>query len=149
MGEINLSTLMLIGIDDSRTLVVTLEKEFIVDECAKKIIDNSCKYFGSTLVERIKATQRVVNIRSKVPIIIENSRNIIFFPLKSCREKSNIWISFNNLVRYEKKDNVTYLYFKENKVQKLDFSYYIIDNQVTRSLLLDYEMNKRRKSLEK
>ena len=149
MYEIDLSTLMLIGIDDSRTLVVTLEKEFIVDECAKKIIDNSCKYFGSTLVERIKATQRVVNIRSKVPIIIENSRNIIFFPLKSCREKSNIWISFNNLVRYEKKDNVTYLYFKENKVQKLDFSYYIIDNQVTRSLLLDYEINKRRKSLEK
>lgn len=149
MYEIDLSTLMLIGIDDSKTLVVTLEKEFIVDECAKKIIDNSCKYFGSTLVERIKATQRVVNIRSKVPIIIENSRNIIFFPLKSCREKSNIWISFNNLVRYEKKDNVTYLYFKENKVQKLDFSYYIIDNQVTRSLLLDYEMNKRRKSLEK
>lgn len=149
MYEIDLSTLMLIGIDDSRTLVVTLDKEFIVDECAKKIIDNSCKYFGSTLVERIKATQRVVNIRSKVPIIIENSRNIIFFPLKSCREKSNIWISFNNLVRYEKKDNVTYLYFKENKVQKLDFSYYIIDNQVTRSLLLDYEMNKRRKSLEK
>ena len=149
MYEIDLSTLMLIGIDDSRTLVVTLEKEFIVDECAKKIIDNSCKYFGSTLVERIKATQRVVNIRSKVPIIIENSRNVIFFPLKSCREKSNIWISFNNLVRYEKKDNVTYLYFKENKVQKLDFSYYIIDNQVTRSLLLDYEMNKRRKSLEK
>lgn len=149
MYEIDLSTLMLIGIDDSRTLVVTLEKEFIVDECAKKIIDNSCKYFGSTLVEKIKATQRVVNIRSKVPIIIENSRNIIFFPLKSCREKSNIWISFNNLVRYEKKDDVTYLYFKENKVQKLDFSYYIIDNQVTRSLLLDYEMNKRRKSLEK
>lgn len=149
MYEIDLSTLMLIGIDDSKTLVVTLEKEFIVDECAKKIIDNSCKYFGSTLVERIKATQRVVNIRSKVPIIIENSRNIIFFPLKSCREKSNIWISFNNLVRYEKKDNVTYLYFKENKVQKLDFSYYIIDNQVTRSLFLDYEMNKRRKSLEK
>ena len=149
MYEIDLSTLMLIGIDDYRTLVVTLEKEFIVDECAKKNIDNSCKYFGSTLVERIKATQRVVNIRSKVPIIIENSRNIIFFPLKSCREKSNIWISFNNLVRYEKKDNVTYLYFKENKGQKLDFSYYIIDNQVTRSLLLDYEMNKRRKSLEK
>ena len=49
----------------------------------------------------------------------------------------------------KKKDDVTYLYFKENKVQKLDFSYYIIDNQVTRSLLLDYEMNKRRKSLEK
>ena len=90
-----------------------------------------------------------INFCDKLNIIIENSRNIIFFPLKSCREKSNIWISFNNLVRYEKKDNVTYLYFKENKVQKLDFSYYIIDNQVTRSLLLDYEMNKRRKSLEK
>ena len=61
----------------------------------------------------------------------------------------NIWISFNNLLKYEKQDNFTVLYFNGGKVISLDFSYYIIDNQVTRSLILDYEYNKRRKSLEK
>lgn len=149
MYEIDLSTLMLIGIDDYSTLVITTEKEFIVQENAKKIIDNSCKFFGSSLRECTNATQRIVNIHSKVPIIIEQSRSIIFFPLKSSREKNNIWISFNNLIKYEKKDNKTVLYFKENIVKKIEFSYYIVDNQVTRSLVLDYEVNKRRKSLEK
>lgn len=149
MYEIDLSTLMLIGIDDCSTLVITTEKEFIVQENAKKIIDNSCKFFGSSLKECTNSTKRIVNIRSKVPIIIEQSRNIIFFPLKSSREKNNIWISFNNLIKYEKKDNKTVLYFKENIVKKIEFSYYIVDNQVTRSLILDYEVKKRRKSLEK
>ena len=40
-------------------------------------------------------------------------------------------------------------YFKNNKQIVIDFSYYIIDNQVTRSLMLDYELKKRRETLEK
>ena len=48
-----------------------------------------------------------------------------------------------NVLNYESE------YFKCGKIVKLNFSYYIIDNQVTRSLILDYELNKRKKSLEK
>ena len=122
MYEIDLSTLMLIGIDDESTRVVTLNDEFIVKQSCKKIIDNSCKFFGSSLSDRIKATNRIVKMSMKTPIIIEDTRNIIFFPLKSTREKNSI---------------------------SLNYSYYIVDNQVTRSLILDYEINMRRKSLEK
>ena len=149
MYEIDLSTFMLIGVDDESTRIVTANDEFIVNNSAKKIIDNSCRFFGSSLTDRIRTTNRLVNMNSKTPIIIEESRNIIFFPLKSIREKNNIWISFNNLEKYEKVDNNTILYFKNEKVIKLNFSYYIVDNQVTRSIVLDYEINKRRKSLEK
>ena len=92
-------------------------------------------------------TKRLINIRSKSPIIIEESRDIIFFPLKSIRDKCNIWISFNNLERYVKSDDKTIFYFKNKKEVTIDFSYYIIDNQVTRSLMLDYEVKKRRESL--
>lgn len=149
MYEIDLSTLMLIGIDDESTKIVTIDKEFIINSSAKKIIDESCKFFGSSLTDRIKATNRLVNMASKTPIVIEDSRNIIFFPLKSTREKNNIWISFNNLDKYEKDNDKTVFYFKNGKVVSLIFSYYIVDNQVTRSIVLDYEINKRRKSLEK
>ena len=55
-------------------------------------------------------TKRLININSKSPIIIEESRNIIFFPLKSIREKSNIWISYNNLEKY-----VKILVYRENR----------------------------------
>lgn len=148
MYEIDLSTLMLIGIDELSTRIVTFNDDFVINDDCKNIINESCKFFGSNLTERIKATNRLVKMASKTPIIVEESRNIIFFPLKSTREKCNIWISFNNLEKYEKEDDYTIFYFKNNKQIKLKFSYYIVDNQVTRSLMLDYEINVRRKSLE-
>jgi len=147
--EIDLSTVMLIGIDDCKTKVVTLDNEFIIDIDSKKIMDNSCKYFGSSLSDRVNMTKRLVNISSKSPVVIEESRNIIFFPLKSVRDKCNIWISFNNLEKYVKNGDKTTFIFKNDKRVVIDFSYYIIDNQVTRSLMLDYELKKRRESLEK
>jgi len=147
MYEIDLSTVMLIGLDDEKTKVITLDNEFIIDIDSKKIVDNSCKYFGSSLSDRVNMTKRLINIKSKSPIVIEESRNIIFFPLKSIREKCNIWISFNNLEKYVKSDYKTIFYFKSNREVIIDFSYYIIDNQVTRSLMLDYEVKKRRESL--
>ena len=149
MYEIDLSTVMLIGIDESKTKVVTLDDEFILDIDSKKIMDNSCKFFGSSLSDRVNITKRLVGIKSKSPIIVEDSRNIIFFPLKSVRDKCNIWISFNNLEKYVKNGDRTAFVFKNNKRVVIDFSYYIIDNQVTRSLMLDYELKKRRESLEK
>ena len=149
MHEIDLSTLLLIGIDDISTKIVSYDEDLIVNNSCKEIVNNSCKFFGSNLTERINTTNRLIKISSKSPIIIEESRNIIFFPLKSTREKCNIWISFNNLEKYEKDNEYTILYFKNGKQFKLKFSYYIIDNQVTRSLMLDYEFNKRKKSLEK
>ena len=147
MYEIDSSTVMLIGISDEQTKVITTENEFIIDKSSKDIINHSCNYFGSSLTERIKATNRLIKITSKSPIIVEETRNIIFFPLKSTREKCNIWISFNNLDKYIKKDDQTVFYFKSGKEIMLKFSYYIIDNQVTRCIMLDYEINKRRKSL--
>ena len=147
MYEIDLSTLMLIGIDEDNTKIITIDNEFIVSCDSKKIIDNSCKFFGSSLNDRVSMTKRLININSKSPIIIEDSRNIIFFPLKSVREKCNIWISYNNLERYVKSGDKTIFYFKGNKEIFIDFSYYIIDNQVTRSLMLDYELKKRRECL--
>ena len=149
MYEIDLSTLMLIGIDDKSTRIVTKDNDFIVNYDCKSIVNNSCKYFGSSLVDRIRVTNRLVNMASKTPIIVEESRNIIFFPLRSTREKNNTWISFNNLEKYEKNGNKTVFYFKGEKSISIDFSYYIIDNQITRCIILDYELNNRRKSLEK
>lgn len=147
MYEINLSTLMLIGIDSNTTKVITLEKEFIVSESAKDIINNSCKFFGCTLSDRVNTTKRLTKIANKSPIIIEESRDIIFFPLKSVREKCNIWISFNNIDSYIKEGNNTVIKFSNNKEFKLDFSYYIIDNQITRSIMLDYVLKNKKECL--
>ena len=149
MYEIDLSTLILIGLDEVTTRVITTDRDFIVNESSKKIIDNSCRFFGSSLKDRLNTTKRLLNIASKSPIVVEDTRNLIFFPLKSTREKNNIWISFNNVQTYTKDEKSTIIIFKNGKRISLNFSYYVIDNQITRSLMLDYELNVRRKSLEK
>lgn len=147
MDEINRSTLLLIGLDDNKTRVITYDSDYLVDESARDIVNQSCINFGNTLMQRIKMTKSLVNISSKAPVLIEESRDIIFFPLKSPRLKNNIWVSFNNLNSYDKIDDKTSLNFKGNKTILLDFSYYIFDNQVTKAILLHYEIKKRRKSL--
>ena len=85
MYEIDLSTVMLVGLDDIKTKIITMDNEFILDIDSKKIIDNSCKFFGSSLNDRVNMTKRLINIKSKSPIIIEESRDIIFFPLMSIK----------------------------------------------------------------
>lgn len=147
--EIDMSTLMIMSISENTTRVITIDDDFIVNDNSLSIIDNSCRFFGNSLKERINVTKRLVNISSKSPIIVEESRYILFFPLKSTRNKENIWVSYNNLDKYEKNGDKTIFNFKCGKTVEIKFSYYIIDNQVTRSLILDYEYNKRRKSLEK
>ena len=115
MYEIDLSTLMLIGQEDGTTKIITKNDDFLVKDCSKNIIEHSCHYFGSSLMEKVKGTNRLVKMASKTPIIVEESRNILFFPLKSIREKNNIWVSFNNLDKYEKNNVSTVLTFKCNK----------------------------------
>ena len=95
--EIDMSTLMIMSISENTTRVITIDDDFIVNDNSLSIIDNSCRFFGNSLKERINVTKRLVNISTKSPIIVEESRSILFFPLKSTRNKENIWVSYNNL----------------------------------------------------
>ena len=99
--EIDMSTLMIMSISENTTRIITIDDDFIVNDNSLSIIDNSCRFFGNSLKERINVTKRLVNISSKSPIIIEESRCILFFPLKSTRNKENIWVSYNNLDKYD------------------------------------------------
>lgn len=145
--EINNSTLLLNPIDLKKVKVIELENEIIINNNIKKIIDNSCKFFGSSLLGRQEGTKNMINISVKAPIIIEESKNIIFFPTKSPREKDCIWISYNNLIKYIKNNSKVTLFFKNNIIIDLDVSYYIIDNQITRCIKLEKELYKRKKCL--
>lgn len=147
MYEINLSTLLLIGIDEKTTKVVDFNGEYIIKECSKNIVNYSCKFFGSSLIERGNITKRLINVSNKAPIFIEETKNMIFFPLRSTREKVNVWISFNNLESYQQDGCKTLLKFKNQQELLVDFSYYMVDNQMTRCMMLDYMAKKRRESL--
>ena len=144
--EINNETLLIVPYDYGKSKVYEYDDEFIVNMIPLTIVKNSCMFFGSSFDGRRLASKNIIGVDMKVPIIIEESKNVIFFPVSSCISKNSIWISYQNLIKYSKIDcNYSMLYFKNNKSIKLNTKYNLIDNQVIRCIKLDTLLCKRKK----
>lgn len=147
--EINAETLLIIPYGKNKSKVFEYNEEFIVNLESLEIIKNSCLYFGCTYEGRRESVKDLIGVDMKVPILIEESRNIIFFPTTSCINKNSIWVSFQNLVRYSKlNDFSTVLYFGKNRKIEVDVKFSLVDNQFIRCIKLSSFMVKRRKLIE-
>ncbi len=142
--EINIKTLVIIPINENKSRVIEKDGDFIVNLSSKEIMDNSCKFFGSSYDGRLQGTKTLTGLSYKAPIIIEETKKIIFFPTKSPRSSSCCWVSYNNISRYEELENKeVIIHFNNGKKVKLKTSYQIIDNQVLRSTRLELVLIKR------
>ena len=141
--EINCNTLALIPISENETKVIENNNTFIVDKPIMEIIEDSCEYFGSSYLGRHQGTKKLIGITYKAPIIIEESKNLIYFPTSSPRLLNCSWISLGNLKNYQSKNGKTELLFTNNKKIKLDVSFGSFDNQVLRATKLEAVLRKR------
>jgi competence protein ComK len=142
--EINNDTLAIIPIDNYKSKVIEKDKEFIVDETPIKIIENSCQYFGSSYQGRFMGTKKLIGITHKAPIIIEESREIIFFPTNSPRLYECAWISLKNLNNYKRNNDASAILFNNGNLINLDISYGSLDNQVLRAARLESVLRMRK-----
>lgn len=146
--EINPSTLCIYPIDKKRSYVYELDNQFEVNMSCFDIINKSCLFFGSTYNGRRQGSCSLLNTSHKVPILIEESNDIIFFPTASVDNMNCIWISYNNLESIKRIDSsYSSVLFKENKEFKMRISYFILSNQVIRSRRLKFELNQRKKAI--
>lgn len=143
--EINESTLALIAVEKNLTKVYEDNDNFIVYKSANKIMDESCSYFGSSLIGRQKGTSNLVGITHKAPIIVEESKEIIFFPTSSPRLETCSWISLNNFEKLSLNDKENMLIFKNKQGIIIDISKGIITNQILRATRLEYVLRNRKK----
>lgn len=142
--EINSSTLAIIPIDENSSKVMEAETEYVVKRSSMNIIENSCIYFGSTFKGRSEGTRNLIGGNYKLPIVIEESRDIIFFPTTSPRTHDCCWISLNNLVDYEKSEQSSLVKFKNGSVLSTDISIFSLQNQVLRASRLENVLRKRK-----
>ena len=141
----NYETLVIVPYGKNKSKVYEFDDVFIVDMEVSDIIKNSCLYFGSSLEGRKEGTKHLINCEMKVPIIVEDSQSLIIFPTYSYRNNKNVWISYNNMLKYSKIDNEhTLLSFKQGNDITVDITYNIIDNQIIRCIKLEAALNKRR-----
>lgn len=144
--EINRDTLAIIPIDKNCSKVIEKDQEFIVEKGATNIIDDSCRYFGSSYNGRFEGTKEILGVSYKSPIIVEESREIIFFPTASPRFSECCWICLNNIEDYKKHERGTKVNFINGQTLEFDISHSSFENQMIRSLRLA-KILKRRKPI--
>ena len=136
--EMNFDTMAIIPINSTETKVIEKEGEYIINLPSMKIIDNGCRFFGSSYVGRSEGTKSMIGINYKAPIIVEETTPIIFFPTISPRLEACSWISFKDVKKCIKKsEKSTIIIFKNGTELELDLSYKILQNQILRSSYLN------------
>lgn len=144
--EINKSTLAVVPIDENTSRVLEETTEYIVNKPSFEIIEDSCMYFGSTYQGRYDGTKNLLGMSYKLPIIIEESRNIIFFPTSSPRTKECIWVALTHLDNYSIDKNNAYISFKNGYKLKVNVSIFALENQVLRASRLESVLRSRKMS---
>lgn len=145
MYEINEGTLAVLPKENGQSRVLEEDQEYDVEEKPYKIMDFSCQYFGSSYEGREQGSQSVLGAsRYKVPVVVEESRNIIFFPTISPSHYECSWISLSQIKNYEKQGQDTKITFKNNKEIILPISYRSVENQILRATRLESILRSRK-----
>ncbi len=143
--EISNGTLAIVPNDAETSLVYEDEERYFINQKPFKIMEESCKYFGSSYSGRKESSKSILGAEYKVPIIVEDSDNLIVFPTTSPQADDCAWISLKRVKKFEKIDsNNTKIVFDNNKEIIVPVSYRSIENQVSRASRLDLIMRNRK-----
>ena len=146
--EINKGTLAIMPNEINQSLVYEDEDRFLVNQSPFEIMEDSCKYFGSTYEGRKDSAKSILGAEYKVPVIVEDTDNLIVFPTTSPKSQDCIWISLKRIKFFEKVDSVnTKVIFDNNKEIIVPVSYRTLENQISRASRLDFMMRKRKSNL--
>lgn len=141
--EINEGTLAILA-KNKKSLILEDDKKYVVDSLPFEVVDHSCKYFGSSYEGRKEGTKEILHINYKVPIIVDNSRNLIFFPTNSPISDDCSWLSLKSIKSIKEGDfNTTDVIFNNGVSINIPVSKRTMDNQILRASRLDLIMRNR------
>ncbi|WP_052158911.1 competence protein ComK, partial [Halobacillus sp. BBL2006] len=136
--EINPQTMALIAKYDDSGQVITQVIErgncFEITKCPSQVVDDSCRYFASSLDGRISGTKQVTSYTHKPPIVISEAMGIYFFPIISPKRKECSWVAHKYIRSYKgESDHTTTIQFSNGASLNLPVSVGMFANQVQRT----------------
>ncbi|MDD6224053.1 MAG: competence protein ComK [bacterium] len=144
--EINKDTLAVIGLNDGKTKVIEYHLEKILDEPAYEVMEHSCGYFGSSYQGRVEGSRNILGCNYKVPIIVEESSEIIFFPTASPSLSECSWFSLHAIESITEGKDESFINLKNGSKITLPVSKTSIENQLLRATRLKYLINTRKEA---
>ncbi|MFV0275274.1 MAG: competence protein ComK [Bacilli bacterium] len=142
--EINNNTIALIKENSYTTKVLEDETEYLIENEISNIINDSCEFFGSSYKGRIKGSRKLINGKYKMPIIIEETMSLIFFPTTASECDTCMWISLNQIKSYSKDEQGSYVIIQDGRKIYVDISLGSLQNQIYRANMLKSAINNRK-----
>lgn len=101
------------------------------------LIKMSCRLFGSGYEGRKEGSKQLIGITHKIPIIIDATNRMYFFPTTSPNNPQCSWISHEHVLHYEEIDSTnTLVTFRHKKSLVIPISVYSFQNQMLRTSYL-------------
>lgn len=142
--EINSETLAILPYKLNYSEVLEHQNHYYVLKTPRDIIEDSCKYYGSSYDGRLQGTKKLTGFNYKSPIIVEESYPMIFFPTESPKLESCSWINLKNLENYTSNLKGSVIEFKNGQKINLNISKVSLENQVFRAARLSQRLNDRK-----
>ncbi|WP_390217518.1 competence protein ComK [Halobacillus seohaensis] len=136
--EVNPQTMALVANYDAQGQIITEVVEngerFYLPGYPGKIVDQSCRYFASSLEGRLSGTKQVAGFTHKPPIVISQAMDMYFFPIISPKRKECTWIAPKYIRTHKgESDQSTTIYFMNGDTVNVPVSVGMIINQIQRT----------------
>lgn len=141
---INNETIAIIPYEKKKSMIFEVNKKLVINKSPNSIIKNNCLLYGSSILGRLKGTEKLTGYTYKAPIIIKENELLIFFPTNSPRVKTCSWLSVKYIEEYyyDKIKKINVIRFSNNMKLELNVSLNIINNQISRALQLENKVRK-------
>ncbi len=146
---INEDTLLLIPKDKKTTKIFDINGEYIIKKNIFTVVEESCQYYGSTYNGRYVSAKKTLDMDYKLPIIIDEVKEVVLFPTCSPKLSKCIWICVNNVENYSKSKKNSIIKFINGKNCEVDVTINILENQILRATLLLMKLKKRKNNPKK
>ena len=89
---INEDTLLLIPKDKKTTKIFDINGEYLIKKNIFALVDESCQYYGSSYNGRYVSAKKTLDMDYKLPIIIDEVKEVVLFPTCSPKLNKCMWI---------------------------------------------------------
>lgn len=141
---INEDTLLLVPCGKNRTKIYDVNGTYYIKKPIFEVVDESCQYYGSSYGGRYIGAKKLLEMEYKLPIILDEVKEVVVFPTCSPRQKNCMWININNIENYNKFKNNSTIKFTNGFSYELNISVNCLENQILRATLLMMKLKKRK-----
>ena len=85
--------------NNNNTIIYDVDNIRVINKNIKRILDENCSFYGSSLSGRKKSAKNILNIHYKVPVVVKE--DVILLQVNNIRNKECLFLVLNKIVDYK------------------------------------------------